>query len=114
MQVKVSARHGHLSDEHQAEIADKAEKLLTYFERITMIEVTVDLADHDTKRQKKAEIRVDAEHKHDFVAHFADEDLMAAVNGAVEKIKQQVKHYKEKVQDHRRNPSHGGEGGIKP
>jgi putative sigma-54 modulation protein len=113
VQVKVSARHGHLSDEHQTEIAAKAEKLLTFFERITMIEVTVDLANHDTKHQMKVEIRVDAEHKHDFVAHHADEDLMAAVAGAVDKLKQQVKHYKEKVQDHRRNPSHGGEGGIK-
>lgn len=114
MQVKVSARHGQLSDEHQAEIAEKAEKLLHYFERISMIEVTVDLADHDAKRQKKVEILVNAEHKHDFVAHHSDEDLGAAVNGAIDKIKQQVKHYKEKVQDHRRNPSHGGEGGIKP
>jgi putative sigma-54 modulation protein len=114
VQVKVSARHGQLSDEHQAEIAGKAEKLLHFFERISLIEVTVDLADHDAKRQKKVEILVNAEHKHDFVAHHSDEDLTAAVNGAVEKIKQQVKHYKEKVQDHRRNPSHGGEGGIKP
>jgi putative sigma-54 modulation protein len=114
VQVKVSARHGQLSDEHQAEIAEKAEKLLTYFERISMIEVTVDLANHDTKHQMKVEILVNAEHKHDFVAHHSDPDLSAAVNGAIDKIKQQVKHYKEKVQDHRRNPSHGGEGGIKP
>lgn len=114
MQVKVSARHGQLSDEHQAEIAEKAEKLLHYFERISMIEVTIDLSEHAHPHQKKVEILVNAEHKHDFVAHHTDPDLTAAVNGAIDKIKQQVKHYKEKVQDHRRNPSHGGEGGIKP
>ncbi len=114
MQVKVSARHGQLSDEHQAEIAEKAEKLLTYFERISMIEVTVDLSEHAHPHQKKVEVLVNAEHKHDFVGHHADPDLMTAVNAAIEKVKQQVKHYKEKVQDHRRNPSHGGEGGIKP
>lgn len=114
MQVKVSARHGHLSDDHQAEIVAKAEKLLHYFERVTMIEVTVDLAGNGHAHHKKVEILVNAEHKHDFVAHHADADLMVAVNGTVDKLKQQLKHYKEKVQDHRRDPSHGGEGGIKP
>ena len=110
MQVKVSARHGHLSEQHQAEISAKAEKLLHFFERILMIEVTVDLAGI----KKKVEIIVNAEHKHDFVAHAEAEDLMVAVNTTVDKLKHQIKHYKEQVQDHRRNPSHGGESGIKP
>lgn len=114
MQIKVSARHGHLSDEHQAEIAAKAEKLLHYFERLTMIEVTVDLSPDGHQHQKSVEIRLDAEHKHDFIAHHTDEDLLAAVTATVEKLKQQLRHYKEKVQDHRRDPSHGGNGGIKP
>jgi putative sigma-54 modulation protein len=114
VQIKVSARHGHLSDEHQAEIAAKAEKLLHYFERLTMIEVTVDLAANGSGHPKGVEIRVDAEHKHDFVATFADPDLMVAMSGCVKKMEQQIKHYKEKLQDHRHNPSHGGEGGKKP
>lgn len=114
MQIKVSARHGHLSEEHQAEIQAKAEKLLHYFERLTMIEVTVDLAANGTGRPKTVEIRVDAEHKHDFVATHSDPDLMAAMIGCVKKMEQQVKHYKEKLQDHRHNPSHGGPDGIKP
>jgi putative sigma-54 modulation protein len=113
VQIKVSARHGHLSDDHQTEIAAKVEKLLHFFERIAMIEVTVDLSDSDQKHTKKVEILVNAEHKHDFVAHHSDADLMVAVNGTVDKLKQQLKHYKEKIQDHRRNPSHGGDGGIK-
>lgn len=114
MQIKVSARHGHLSDEHQAEITAKVEKLLQYFERLTMIEVTADLAGNGAAHQKAVEIRVDAEHKHDFVATHADPDLMAAVIGCVKKMEQQLRHYKEKVQSHRGNPSHGGEQGIKP
>src|SRR5262245_55141959 len=64
VQIKVSARHGHLNDNHQQEIREKAERLLHYFDRITMIEVTVDLGD---KLRKKVEFLVDAEHKHDFV-----------------------------------------------
>ena len=38
-----------------------------------------------------------------------------AFNLAADRIKQQIKHYKEKLQDHRRNPSHnGGDDGLNP
>lgn len=110
----MSARHGHLSDEHQAEITARVEKLLHFFERITMIEVTTDLAGNGSAHHKTVEIRVDAEHKHDFVATHADGDLMTAVAGCIKKMEQQLRHYKERVQSHRGNPSHGGEEGKKP
>jgi putative sigma-54 modulation protein len=98
VQIKLSARHGHLSDDHQKDIRQRAEKLLHIFDRITMIDVTVDLGD---KIFKKVEILVDAEHKHDFVAHDQHEELMAAVDLAVERIKHQVHRYKEKIQNRR-------------
>ena len=41
MQVRVSTRHGHLSDATQAKIATKAEKLLRIFDRLMEIEVVV-------------------------------------------------------------------------
>jgi len=98
VQIKLSARHGHLSDDHQKDIRHRAEKLLHIFDRITMIEVTVDLGD---KIFKKVEILVDAEHKHDFIAHDQHEELMAAVDLAVERIKHQIHRYKEKIQNRR-------------
>ena len=101
MQIKVSARHGHLSDEHQQDIRQKVEKLLTYFDRITMIDVTVDLAD---KIHKKVEILVDAEHKHDFVATEESESLMASIDTVVHKLEQQLRKYKEKIQNRSRVP----------
>jgi putative sigma-54 modulation protein len=107
VQVKVSARHGHLDPEMQALITEKAEKLLHFFERVSMIEVIIDLRGE----QKKAEILLDAEHKHDFAAHAEAPDPITAVNGAIDKMKAQVKHYKEKIQDHRHNPSHAGPDG---
>lgn len=110
MQIKIAARHGHLNDTHQAEITAKAEKLLHFFERILMLEVTVDLAG----LEKKVEIIASVEHHDDLVAHCEAVDLMAAVNGTIDKLKQQLKHYKEQLQDHRRDPSHGGPDGIKP
>lgn len=108
MQVKVSTRHGHLSEESQARLREKAEKLLTYFGRLTMIEVTVDLQ-KDTRR---VEIQVDAEHKHDFVAHEDHADLFVAFDAAMRKVEAQIHRYKEKAQDHRRDPSTGE--GVSP
>jgi putative sigma-54 modulation protein len=98
VQIKVSARHGHLTDDAQNEIRQKAEKLLHFFDRISMIEVTVDLGD---RLQRAVEILVDAEHKHDFVARDRHEELMAAVDLAVERIQHQIHKYKEKIQDRR-------------
>lgn len=97
MQIKISTRHGHLSDAHQAEITQKCEKLLHFFSRITFIEVTVDLAD---RVFKSAEIKVDAEHKHDFVALDKHEDLMHAVDLAITRVQHQIHKYKEKIQSH--------------
>jgi putative sigma-54 modulation protein len=103
VQIKISVRHGHLSDATQQFIREKAEKLLHFFERLTMIEVTVDMK----KDRKWVEFLVQAEHKHDFVAHESHADLLAAVDLALAKLALQIRRYKEKIQDHRRTPSTG-------
>jgi putative sigma-54 modulation protein len=105
VQVNVSARHGHLDDATQSVLQEKAETLLRYFDRLTSIGVTVDLhRDHAGKL--RVEIMAKAEHKHEFVATEVDAEVAAAFNLAADKVKQQIKHYKERLQDHRRDPSH--------
>jgi len=103
VQIKISARHGHLSDATQEFIREKAQKLLRFFERLTLIEVTVDLKNET----KTVEILVSAEHKHDFVARESNDDILAAVDLVVDKLEGQLRRYKEKVQDRRRTPSTG-------
>ena len=103
MQIKISTRHGHLTEETRKHIEDKAGKLLHFFQRLTLIEVLVDLKDDD----KFVEFLVSAEHKHDFVASERNKDLLAAVDLVLAKLEGQVRKYKEKVQDHRRRPSTG-------
>ncbi|HEX4611198.1 MAG TPA: ribosome-associated translation inhibitor RaiA [Urbifossiella sp.] len=105
MQVTVSARHGHLDDPTQAALRDKAEGLLKYFERLVSVAVVVDLH-QDHAHNIRVEITAVAGHKHEFVATEQAADVTAAFNLAADKIKQQIKHYKEKLQDHRRDPSH--------
>jgi putative sigma-54 modulation protein len=83
VQIKISVRHGNLSDDHQQQVREKAEKLLHYFNRLTQIEVVVDL---------KFEHRIDvefhawAEHKHEFVSHESNAELMPALDLAVDKV----------------------------
>lgn len=110
MQIKISARHGHLNEASQEFIRDKAQKLLHYFERLTMIEVTVDMRNHE----HVVEVLVSAEHKHDFVAREAGPDLVGAVEAAVGKLEGQLRRYKSKVQDHRRAPSASDVAGTPP
>ena len=110
MQIKISTRHGHLNEELQQHIRDKAGKILHFFQRIMMIEVVVDLKDEE----KLVEFLVSAEHKHDFVAHERNKDLLAAVDLVLAKLETQVRKYKEKVQDHRRNHPTGEGAGPHP
>ncbi len=110
MQIKISARHGHLSEASQQFIRDKAQKLTRLFERLTMIEVTVDLKEGTAW----VEFLVKSEHKHDFVAHESHPDLLAAVDLALGKLEMQVRRHKEKIQDRRRTPSAGEVAGAPP
>lgn len=99
MQINISVRHGHLSDATRSKIEAKVEKLARFFERLTAIEVTVDL---EHEQNPTVDMRVSAEHKHDFIATEQSTSLMAALDGVVHKLEQQLRKYKEKVQDHHR------------
>ena len=99
MQTKIAMRHGHLSEATQAKISAKVERLSRYFDRLTAIEVTVDL---EHPGEPEVELVVSAEHKNDFVAREKADDLWRSVDGAVQKLEQQLRKYKEKVQDRHR------------
>lgn len=99
MQVAITCRHGNIKPELHSYITRKSEKLLTYFERVTQIVVTLDFIDD----RVRSEILVDAEHKHNFVAHEEGDDAGATFDTALHKMEQQIRRYKEKVQDHRRD-----------
>lgn len=103
MQTQISTRHGHVSDATQEKIRGKVERLNRYFERLTTIEVTVNL---EKRELPSVDLRVSAEHKHDFVATAQADNVLAAMDLVVEKMEQQLRKYKEKVQDRHRNSGH--------
>jgi putative sigma-54 modulation protein len=100
VQIQISTRHGHLSPESQDRIAAKAEKLLKIFDRLTAIEVIIDLTDSALPR---VDLQVSAEHKHDFVAHHQSDSLMGSVDVVVHRLEQQLRKYKEKAVERHRN-----------
>ena len=102
MQIEIATRHGVLGPVEQAYVQEKAEKLVKYFGRLMAVEVAVD----HVKHAWNVEIRVSAEHKHDFVAACRSMELMASIDDLIEKMEQQLRKYKQKVQDRHRGPGH--------
>ncbi|MEI7781209.1 MAG: ribosome-associated translation inhibitor RaiA [Planctomycetota bacterium] len=98
MQIKVSARHGHLSPASQSKISAKVSRLKRYFDRLTALNVTVDLQNAGLPA---VEIIASAEHFHDMVSHEHSAHLWRSVDGAVQKLEQQLRKHKEKVRDHK-------------
>ncbi|WP_165226465.1 ribosome hibernation-promoting factor, HPF/YfiA family [Aquisphaera insulae] len=104
MQIEISTRHGELTSEQQRRLHDKSEKLLKYFGRLMAVEVAVDQG----KQAWDVEILVSAEHKHDFVAREVGPTPEAAMDLCLHKIENQLRRYKEKVQNHKGDMPQGG------
>ena len=98
MQVNISARHGNLSAETQEKIQEKVERLRRLFDRVTAIGVTTDLEHRDSP---SVELKVSVEHNSDFVATASSSSVMAALDGAIHKIEQQLRKHKDKRRGHR-------------
>ena len=99
VQIKISTRHGTLSEETRSKITTKVEKLTRIFDRLSEIAVTVDLEHRD---DPTVDLKVSAEHKHDFVSTVREGELMSSVDQAVRKLEQQLRKYKQKIQERHR------------
>jgi putative sigma-54 modulation protein len=100
--MNISIRHGHVSDATQAVIREKLERVTRLYDRVSAIEMTIDLEHRDLP---SVDLKVSAK-KHDFVAVGEAENLLAAVDVAADKMEQQLRKHKEKVQDRHRTSGH--------
>ena len=98
MQINITARHGHLSSSTQEKISEKVERVRKFYDRVTLIHVTVDLEHAD---QPAVELVISAEHHDDFVARDAAGSLLAAVDSVIHKVEMQLRKHKEKLTEHR-------------
>jgi putative sigma-54 modulation protein len=107
MQIKISARHGHIGEKTQSKIEEKLEKLPRLYDRITAIELTINL---EHEENPKVDLKVSGEHKAEFLASSASGEMWAAIDEVTEKIEQQLRKYKGKAQDRHRGPGRRQEG----
>jgi len=82
VQTRVSARHGQLSPASQSKIESKVSRLTRYFDRLTALNVTVDLQNSSLPA---VEIVASSEHFHELVSHEVSAHLWRSVDGAVHK-----------------------------
>jgi putative sigma-54 modulation protein len=99
VEIKISTRHGSIAEATQEKIRSKVEKLQRIYERLSAIDVTVDLEKADSP---KIDVLVQAEHKGDVVASFSSDDMFGALDQCIHKLEQQLRKFKEKVQEHRK------------
>lgn len=95
MEIKFAVRHGHVSDETRQWIAQKLDRLVRLYDRITSIEVIIELERRETPA---VELRIRAK-QNEFVAAAQAEGLLASVDIVLEKMEQQLRKHKERVQD---------------
>jgi putative sigma-54 modulation protein len=98
VQTTISARHGHLSAATQEKIVEKAEVVRKFFDRVTAISVTVDL---EHRERAVLELRVRAEHHDEFVAIEEADTVFAALDGAIGKMENQLRRFKERLKEPR-------------
>jgi putative sigma-54 modulation protein len=87
---------------------EKAKKLDKYYDRIQEIEVVFDAGKEKNashKEQVRVEFIVNAEHKKMFIAHHAEGDAYACIDGCMSKLERQLSEHKKKV----RNRKHTGD-----
>ena len=102
MQINVSTRHGHLSADTQDKISSKAEKLSRFHEKISSIDITIDLKKTD---HPDVEVCVAVDGTNGFVSKTSGSNLLGAVDGAVHKLEEQLRRHKEKTIDKHRDPA---------
>ena len=102
MQINISVRHGHVSEPTQAMIRDKLGKLDRLYDRLSSINAIIDL---EHRNQPVVDIKASAK-KHEFVAVGEAENLPTAVDAAIDRMGQQLRKHKEKVQNRHRGAGH--------
>ncbi len=102
MQISISVRHGHVSEPTQATIREKLEKLDRFSDRLSAINATIDLEHRDLP---VVDLKASAK-KHEFVAVGEAENLLVAVDVAIDRMEQQLRKHKEKIQDRHRGAGH--------
>ncbi|MEM1011877.1 MAG: ribosome-associated translation inhibitor RaiA [Planctomycetota bacterium] len=103
MHVLITTRHIEASPEQKAYAEQKANKLLTFYDRIQEIEVVIEEAQPVGFH---IEMLVNAEHNNNFVANSRSDKIEKCVDECYQKLERQLTEHKER----HRNRKHTGAG----
>lgn len=93
--VTISSRHMEVTPALKSFAEQKTAKLTRYYDRIQEIEVIFDNA----SEAMRVEMIVNAEHRKMFIAHHAEGDAYACVDGCTAKLERQLSEYKKKFRN---------------
>ena len=102
MEIRVSTKNGDIPESVQQTIKQKVQKLPKFFDRVTSIEVLVDL---ENTQKPKVEVKVSAEETDDFFAADKGANVISATDSVVQKLERQLRKHKEKITGHRGKPN---------
>lgn len=97
MQIDISTRHGQISQSTKEKITTKVQKLSRFQERLTAVNVILDLAEDNSQVELKASI----ERANDFVSHARGTSVMGALDGAMHKMQEQMRRHKDRLVEHK-------------
>jgi putative sigma-54 modulation protein len=103
VKINISTRHGRISEDTQGKITEKLEKLPRIYERISAIELILNL---ERDEVLQGDLKVTAKHKPDFLATGISDNLMGLIEQLVDKLEQQLRKHKGKAQDRHRGAGH--------
>lgn len=101
MNVTISTRHGNVSEQTQAHLESKVEKLGRNFDSVVGIEILIDLANRE---KPNLSVTVKQKNVPDAFASIENMELLTAMDMALDKLEQQLRKAKEKkIQEYKKS-----------
>ena len=97
MNIRITGRTGDVTAGMKAKAASKVEKLNRFFDRITWVDVVLDVA----RERNSVEMSAGLNRGQTIVAKTQSDDMYTAIDLAIDKITRQLRKHKEKLRDHR-------------
>lgn len=101
MRIDVSGKHMEVTQAIEEHAESKTSKLSRYYDGVQQVRVVMEKAPHDSFA---VEVCVDVEHHDTFVARENGEDLYKCIDGATDKMARQLRDFKEKLKNSKREP----------
>jgi len=95
MQINITGHHVEVTPALRAYVTEKMQKLARHFDRVNSIHVILNVE----KLQQQAEATVKASGRTLFATESAM-DMYASIDGLVDKLDRQVRHYKDRITSH--------------